>query len=72
MLAQSPEHSILDWGFGIEPDAQYIDYLKIKSWCACMAQLVMHPTLDFNEGHDLRVLRLSPTSGSTLSSVELA
>ena len=31
-----------------------------------MAQLVKHPTLDFNSGHDLRVVRSSPRSGSTL------
>ena len=31
-----------------------------------MAQLVKHPSLDFGSGHDLRVLGLSPASGSTL------
>ena len=43
-------------------------YLKIHvlkgAW---VAQLVKHPTLDFNSGHDLRVLGLSPVSGSRLS-----
>ena len=29
-------------------------------------QSVKHPTLDFSLGHDLRVMRSSPTSGSTL------
>ena len=32
-----------------------------------MAQLVKHPTLDFSSGHDLRVVRANPTSGSRLS-----
>ena len=32
-----------------------------------VAQQVEHPTLDFGPGHDFRVLRLSPVSGSTLS-----
>ena len=29
-----------------------------------MAHSVKHPVLDFGSGHDLTVLRLSPTSGS--------
>ena len=32
-----------------------------------VAQLVMCPALDFGSGHDLRVLRWSPASGSALS-----
>ena len=32
-----------------------------------MAQLVERPTLDFGPGHDLRVVRLSPVSGTLLS-----
>ena len=32
-----------------------------------MTQSVKWPTLDFSTGHDLRVLGLSPTSGSTVS-----
>ena len=32
-----------------------------------VAQSVEHPTLDFSWGHDPRVIRLSPTSGSVLS-----
>ena len=32
----------------------------------CVAQRVKHPTLDFGSGHDLRVMGLSPVSGSTL------
>ena len=32
-----------------------------------MAQLVMCPTLDIGSGHDLMVVRSSPTSGSVLS-----
>ena len=36
------------------------------SWGAWMAQSVKCPTLDFVSGHDLRVLRLSPTVGSAL------
>ena len=31
-----------------------------------MAQLSKHPTLDFGSGHDLRVVRSSPASGSKL------
>jgi len=34
---------------------------------AWVAQLAEHPTLDFGWGGDLRILRLSPVSGSTLS-----
>ena len=29
-----------------------------------MAQSDKHPTLDFGSGHDLRVMKLSPVSGS--------
>ena len=36
-----------------------------------MAQSVKSPTLDVGSGHDLRVVRLSPASGSVLS-MELA
>ena len=32
-----------------------------------VAQVVEHPTLDFSSGHDLRVVGLSPMSGSMLS-----
>ena len=32
-----------------------------------MAQLVKHPTLDFSSGHDILVVRSSPTPGSMLS-----
>ena len=31
-----------------------------------VAQSVKPPTLDFSSGHDLRVVRLSPTLGSVL------
>lgn len=41
--------------------------LKWKLRSAWVAQLVKHPTLDFGSGHDLRVLRLSPVSGSALN-----
>ena len=36
-----------------------------------MAQSIELPTLDFSSGHDLGVVRLSPTSGSMLG-LELA
>ena len=32
-----------------------------------MAQSVRHPTLGFGSGHDLRVVRLSPTLDSVLN-----
>ena len=32
-----------------------------------MAQSFEHPTLDFGSGHDLRVVRSSPVSGSVYS-----
>ena len=42
-------------------------FLKIKAyWGAWVAQLVKQLTLGFSSGHDLRVMRLSPTSGSML------
>jgi len=34
---------------------------------AWVVQLVKHPTLGFSSGDDLRVMRSSPASGSTLS-----
>ena len=37
------------------------------SWGTRVAQLVEQPTLDFTSGHDLTVMRSSPTSGSVLS-----
>ena len=33
---------------------------------AWVAQSVKRPSLDFSSGHDLMVVRSSPTSGSTL------
>ena len=36
---------------------------------ALVDQLVKHPTPDYSSGHDLRVVRLSPKSGSTLGMV---
>ena len=41
--------------------------LKNKPRGAWVAQLVKCLTLDFNSGHDLRILGSSPTSGSLLS-----
>ena len=50
------------------PSAFIVSFLKAKynrgSW---VAQLVKGTTLDFGPGHDLRVLRWSPTSSSSLS-----
>ena len=40
-------------------------------WEVWVAQLVKCPTLDFSSGHDLRVMGLSPESGSTLSGKSL-
>ena len=31
-----------------------------------LVQLAKHPTLDFNSGHDLRVMGLGPRSGTRL------
>jgi len=39
---------------------------KMISWSTWVAQLVKRPTLDFGSGHDLRVVRSSPTSGPML------
>ena len=39
-----------------------------SSW---VAQSVKHQTLDFGSGHDLRVVRSSPTSGSVLTAWSL-
>lgn len=36
-------------------------------WVTWMAQLFKWLTLDFSSGHDLRVIRPSPSSGSALS-----
>jgi len=42
--------------------------LKVgHSWGAWVTQLVKHPTLGFGLGHDLKVVRSSPTSGYALS-----
>ena len=43
------------------------DHLKLPSLGGtCVAQSVKHLTLDFSSGHDLRIVRLSPASGSVL------
>ena len=48
------------------------DSLKIGClWSAWVAQLVKCPTLGFDPGHDLRVMRLRPMRGSPLKT-ELA
>ena len=39
---------------------------------AWVAQLVEHPTLGFSSGHDLKVVRSSPVSGSVLSGESLS
>ena len=36
-------------------------------WGAWVVQFVKHPTLGFDSGHDLRVLRSSPELGSAFS-----
>ena len=41
-------------------------FLKLKDWDTSVAQLVGQLTLVFASDHDLRVVRLSTTSGSTL------
>jgi len=38
----------------------------ISPWGAWVAQSVKHPAVDFGSGHDLRVVRSSPASGSML------
>ena len=40
---------------------------KRPEWATCVAQSIKHLTLDFRTGHDLRVVRLSPMSGSSFS-----
>ena len=40
---------------------------KNKNRGTWVAQSIKHPTLDFSSGHDLTVVRLSPTLSSTLS-----
>ena len=40
---------------------------KWAHWGTWVAQSVKCPTLNFSSGHDLRVVRWSPTSGSMLS-----
>lgn len=38
-----------------------------RAWGARVAQLFKHPTLDFDSGLDLRVMKSSPAWGSSLS-----
>ena len=38
-----------------------------RKWGTWVAQPIKHMTLDFDSGHSLRVMRLNPTMGSTLS-----
>ena len=56
--------------FGTNPDWYLFDaitFFKIaNAWGAWVAQLVEHLTLDFSLGHDLRVVRLSPTHISSV------
>ena len=43
---------------------------KFKNWTGApqwLSWLGGHLTFDFSSGHDLRVVKLGPTSGSTLS-----
>ena len=39
---------------------------ETKCWGDWVSQLVKQMTLDFSSGHDLRVMSLSPKSGSVL------
>ena len=47
----------------------YVAGVKVKNlnWGAWAGQLVKRQTLDFSSGYDLRVMRLSPGSGSALN-----
>ena len=47
-------------------------FLKDKGQGAWLAQLVKCPTLDFGSGHDLKVVRLIPMSGSILGVLPLS
>ena len=49
-----------------------LDLLKNFSGGIWLAQSVEHSTLAFDSGHDLRVMGLSSTLGSTPGSVEPA
>ena len=50
------------------PCQSFDTFLKnADAWGAWVAQLVKCPTLDFSSGHDLTVVRSSPTLGSMLS-----
>ena len=40
-------------------------FIEIRLMGAWVGRLVKHPTLDFNSGHDLIVMRMSPTLGGT-------
>ena len=50
----------------VETDFWYILEINKIFGGAWVAQSVKHLTLDFGSGHDLRVMRLSPSLGSTL------
>jgi len=52
---------------GAFENTQHLSMIKILTdWGAWVAQLVKRLTLDFGSGHDLKIMRSSPVSGSML------
>ena len=46
-------------------------FKTLQTHSAWVAQSIKHTTLDFGSGHDLMILRSSPTSGSLLTAWRL-
>ena len=44
-----------------------VSFKNMCIWDTWVAHSVRHPALDFSSGHDLRVVRSSPVSDSSLS-----
>lgn len=52
----------LEWGQGEHVEKEHVGYIL-----GCLGtQLAEHPTPGHSSGHDLRIVRLSPVSGSML------
>ena len=68
-VARLEEHVPLDLGARSSSSLNGVQRLLLNFLfrCAWVAQSVKHLTLDFGSGHDLRIVRSSPRSGSPLS-----
>ena len=66
VLTSLQRSELIPWIKTLNIKTNTLNKNKIE-WGAWVAQSVRHPPLDFNSGHDLRVMRSRSTLGSMLN-----